>query len=302
MKKTLPSWLLAAALLNSCSLLQREPEEAPIPKVNGVEAPFAAEVNAGQGPALSGATQVSDLTPNYEAEISRMSTKIAALETKVDVLTANLERAQMKSAQPVIESGHGSAALAAAVDDAPAAAFNAETAAAPDRASSLPKLVKTVDAPSSAVEKDFRGAMDLFQAGQNLEASSQFALLAKKYPRHLLASHALYWAGEAGARGSQWELAIQNWQELEKTYPRSAYMPEALAGLARAYEKQGNIGRAKSYKENLLRAYPKAPVSLALSGGGAQTTSRVSFEETEEPVPTFDEGRLNGHSDEASEE
>jgi TolA-binding protein len=142
--------------------------------------------------------------------------------------------------------------------------------------------------------------MDLFQAGQNLEAASQFALLAKKYPRHLLASHSLYWAGEAGARGSQWELAIQNWQELEKTYPRSAYMPEALAGLARAYEKQGNIGRAKSYKQNLLRAYPKAPVSLALNTGAAASApaSRAAFQEAEEPVPTFDEGQASGNDSE----
>ncbi|RZA05324.1 MAG: hypothetical protein EOP11_13080, partial [Proteobacteria bacterium] len=119
MKKTLPSWLLAAALLNSCSLLQREPEEAPIPIRNGMEAPFAADVAA----EARGATPVTDLSPSYEAEISRMSTKIAALETKVDVLTANLERSTLRNAQPVIEgnqaNGHaaGPSAFAAAVDE-----------------------------------------------------------------------------------------------------------------------------------------------------------------------------------------
>lgn len=299
MKKTLPSWLLAAALLNSCSLLQREPEDAPIPKVNGMEAPFAAEVNAGQADGVHGATSVADLSPSYEAEISRMSTKIAALETKVDVLSANLERAQMKNSQPVIESSHGAPALSAAVEDEPVAAASAAASA---HVGSLPNLVKGAEAPSSAVEKDFRGAMDLFQAGQNLEASSQFALLAKKYPRHLLASHSLYWAGEASARGAQWELAVQNWQELVKSYPRSAYMPEALAGLARAYEKQGNIARAKSYKDTLLRSYPKAPVSLALNGGGVVTNSRRAAPEAEEAAPTFDEGQSAGDTEGSSEE
>jgi len=291
MKKTLPSWLLAAALLNSCSLLQREPEEAPMPIRNGVEAPFAAEVN-GQGEANLATAPVSEQAPSYEAELSRMSTKLAALETKVDVLTANLERANLKNSQPVIESTHSAAPLSSGVED--------ESALAPAHVTTLPVALKNSDAPSSAVEKDFRAAMDLFQAGKNLEASSQFALVAKKYPRHLLASHSLYWAGEAGARGSQWELAIQNWQDLEKTYPRSAYMPEALAGLARAYEKQGDIKRAKTYKESLLRSFPKAPVSLALHTGGPAASVRTPTLEPEEAAPTFEEN--HGNENEASEE
>ena len=284
MKKLLPACLLTAALLNSCSLLQRS---SPAPEQEGPEAPFAGEVNA--------VTPVADLTPSYEAEISRMSTKIAALETKVDVLTANLEKAQMRNAQPVIEGGaRPSPRLAAPVEDLDDAAFEAaQVSAAPVRAAALPSESKVPDAPTSAVEKDFRAAMDLFQAGQNLEASSQFALFSKKNPRHLLASHALYWAGEAAARGQQWSLAVQNWQELEKTYPRSAYLPDALAGLARAYEKQGDIARAKGYKDTLLRTFPKSPVAISLnSPRGHEVGSvnqRVQFREEQEEVPTFEE-------------
>jgi TolA-binding protein len=123
------------------------------------------------------------------------------------------------------------------------------------------------------MEKEFRGAMELFQSGRHHEAASRFALIAKKNPQHLLASHALYWAGEAGARAQQWSTATENWEELEAKYPRSAYMPEALAGLSRAYEQQGNTGKARAYRETLVRAFPKSPVAMSLKGGEASPVS-----------------------------
>jgi TolA-binding protein len=96
--------------------------------------------------------------------------------------------------------------------------------------------------------------------------------LAKNHPRHLLASHSLFWAGEANARAREWSLAQENWEELEKAYPRSAYLPDALAGLARAHESQGNSSRAQSYRETLIRAFPKSPVAMSLLMSEEQPT------------------------------
>lgn len=302
MKKTLPACMLAAAFLSSCSLMQRSPSESADSE-HADAPPFAGQKKS---------EDASDLAPSYEAEISRMSTKLAALETKVDVLSANLEKAQLRGAQPVIEGALRAGAMAAPVEDMGEPIFDKATAAAaepvtdeptasPIHQTALPGSVKGADAPAGAVEKEFRSAMDLFQSGQNLEASSRFALFTKKYPRHLLASHALYWAGEASARGQQWALAIQNWEELQRNYPRSAYTPESLAGLARANEKQGDIAKAQAYKAKLLSTFPKSPVALSLNSApvearGGATNHRAQFNDESEDAPVFSEGASNGEA------
>jgi TolA-binding protein len=234
--------------------------------------------------------------PALESEVARLNTKIAALETKVDVLSATLERNQLQRNQPVIEARPPEPNMAAPVDfQEPEIDANTQVSAAPARATTLPAQAKAASpAVHSAAEAEFRANMEMFQNGKHLEAASGFAMFAKKYPHHLLASHALYWAGESGARGQQWSIAAQNWEELEQRYPRSAYLPEALAGLARAYEAQGDTARAQSYRSTLLKAFPRSPVVLGWQSGASAKSSAAPARqmEPEEPAPVYDESSL----------
>ncbi len=286
MKKSLPL-LLALVLFSSCSLLERDVQELEAAET-GENPPFdPRESNASMEQAYAAeGKSVSTPAASVESEVSRLNTKIAALETKVDVLTANLEKVQLQKSQPVIEA-NPEPNMAVPVEEG-LTQEAAQISAAPVRPTTLPTTVKHGEKPQSGSEKEFRSAMELFQNGKNLEAASSFALFAQKYPQHLLASHALYWAGEASARSQQWDLAQQNWESLEKLYPRSAYLPEALAGLSRAYEKQGSATKAKAYRETLARAFPKSPVALSLQMG---STPAASVQEAEDPIPTYEEPR-----------
>ncbi|MGZ3694935.1 MAG: tetratricopeptide repeat protein [Bdellovibrionota bacterium] len=253
MKKVIIFGAMGTLLLGSCSLLQRHDEtEDPTRESENIEG------------------AAGEAAPSVESEVSRMNTKISALETKLDVLTSNMERLDMQRQQPVIEAQASPQPTMAAPVEVPE---STQVSAAPIQpAALLPTDVKSASsaAADSAPEKEFRSAMVLFQNGKNMEAASHFALLAKKYPQHLLASHSLYWAGEASARGQQWSLATENWEELEKRYPRSAYVPEALAGLAHAYESQGDAAKASTYKNILLRSFPKSPVALSFHSSSSQ--------------------------------
>lgn len=254
MKKAILFGALGALVLSSCSLLERH---------DAVEDPTT-------DAAANEAATATDGAPSMESEVSRLNTKVSALETKLDVLTSNMERMEMQRSQPVIEAQNAPQPTMAAPVEVPE---STQVSAAPVQPSTLPVAVKSADANDSAAEKDFRAAMVLFQNGKNMEAASRFALVAKKFPQHLLASHSLYWAGEASARGQQWSLATENWEELEQRYPRSAYVPEALAGLARAYDSQGDTAKARKYRDTLLRAFPKSPVTLSLHSAGAAEQS-----------------------------
>lgn len=282
-----------SASLFSCSLLQRHDAEEEVGEVGEVRdlEPQDGPLFDANGNELGSEVQAkSAASGRVDSEVAKLNTKIAALETKVDVLTASLERVQAERSQPVIHAEtRPQPTMAAPVEmpseiEEPAATH---VSAAPARPTALPVTIKSMDKPSasaSGAEKEFRAAMQMFQNGQNLEAASRFALVAKKYPNHLLASHALYWSGEANSRGQQMGLAGDAWAELEKRYPRSAYLPEALAGLAKAHDAQGDSAKAAHYRALLLRSFPKSPVALRMESTGAPVARMVQPERAARPA------------------
>jgi TolA-binding protein len=291
---------LSILTLPSCSLFQRDLEELEAAESN--EPPFdpsdSKESLEGQlNPDVSDSTNVA--STGVDTEISRLNTKISALETKIDVLSASLEKVQLQKSQPVIEA-NPEPNLAAPVEVSFENEQNATVRSAPARPAhptmELPDATKTINI--GAAEKEFRMAMDMFQSGKNVEASTKFSLIARKYPRHLLAGHSLYWAGEAAARAKQWSVALENWEMLEKSYPRSAYIPDTLAGLAKAYENQGDSTKARTYRETLIRAFPNSPVVLSLQLKTEKSISKAkSLDTSELEAPEYnpestDEGSL----------
>jgi len=295
-------FLLIIALCSSsysCSLLQRYGSE---------EEPELREGESGEAvdnPLFDASGQeIAAGSSGRDTEVARLKTKIAGLETKVEVLTASLERAQAMKSQPIIQAeAQPETNMAAPVNMAEEIQEQSpQISAAPARPAPAPILIKSMDAPvvgASAAEREFRASMQLFQNGQNLEAASRFALMAKKFPNHLLAGHALYWAGEANARGKQMGMAADNWLELENLYPRSAYLPEALAGLAKAYERQGDTAKAQQYRSLVLNSFSKSPVALRLSperhlapqaANSVRAASHAPAEPSavEEQAPTFE--------------
>lgn len=282
-----------SASLFSCSLLQRhdaEEEVGEVGEVRDLEPQDGPLFDASGNEVGSETSAPVSASGRVDSQVAKLNTKIAALETKVDVLTASLERVQAERSQPVIHAEtRPEPTMAAPVEmpseiEEPAAT---QVSAAPARPAALPVMIKSMDKPAasaSGAEKEFRVAMQMFQNGQNLEAASRFAMVAKKYPNHLLAGHALYWSGEANARGQQMALAGDAWAELEKRYPRSAYLPEALAGLAKAHEAQGDSSKAAHYRALVLRSFPKSPVALRMESTGAPVARVSQPERTARPA------------------
>lgn len=193
-----------------------------------------------------------------ENELARLNSKVEALETKLEVVTNALEKERLKSTQPAIHAQEAPKPIEVDTASQPPARAVQDT----HRTMSAVPVKAAAAAPSPA-ERDFQRGMELFQNGRNLEAAGVFADTARKYDQHPLAAHALYWAGEANARNRQWTLAIENWEEIERAHNRSAYVPDALAGLARAYDAQGNAQKASQYRNLVARAFPNSPVALS---------------------------------------
>ena len=77
-------------------------------------------------------------------------------------------------------------------------------------------------------------------------------------------------------------------------------MPEALAGLGRAYEAEGDATKAKYYRSVLLRAFPKSPIAMKAETGpadapdarkvsGNESTAAPAEAPLDEAAPSFEE-------------
>lgn len=263
-------FLIAASFsLSACSLMERSVEEPASPT-------SAAEHGEGE---------VSLQKTDYlEKELSRLNAKVEALDTKVEVLTTNFEKQQLHGTQPTVSN-----------EPIPQAPTNAALGE-PVHAT---VIGSTAGAASlNSAEAEFRTAMELFQSGKNLEAGVAFSGFAQRNSAHHLAPHALYWAGEANARAEQWRLAVANWEELQRKYPQSAYMPEALAGLVRAYGALGNSQQATDSKAVLLASFPQAPAALSLQSINSTPASPTQAERISDDVPAEERSAL--HKDKES--
>lgn len=200
-----------------------------------------------------------------EQELAQVNSKVEALETKIEVLREELRQMQVRGSQPQIQASRPMEIEES--NDPPADVETSLPTSALDRtnissaATVKPNVIRN-NQNSTEVEQKFESAMQQLQKGEHRESANSFFALAKEHPEHILASHALFWAGEAGARSQNWKISILHWTKIEREYPKSNYIPEVLAGLSRAYDATGNKSLARKYKETLVQAFPDAPATL----------------------------------------
>lgn len=277
-------WIaIVSYILTGCSAFERKVEDAnepPFPPSNAIDdASALTPSTGGQAPSAGG--------DNYmENELARLNSKVEALETKLASLSDNIQVKHDQAAQPKLRAEHSMDSEGAATKlnadhdvDPEMDAGKALAVETMHSANKLPHGVKTsvenvssedasieAAAPSTgSVEKDFQNAMKLMDAKKFKEAANQFFSIAKQNRNHSLASHALYWAGEAGSRARNWKIAISHWSNLEANYPRSIYIADALAGLASAYAANANTEQANHYREVLMKAFPDSPAASSLT-------------------------------------
>ncbi len=205
-----------------------------------------------------------------EQEIAQLNSKVEALETKIEVIREEMRRMQIRGIQPKLQAEPSPQTATATIRSAGKVrdTTNIASAAHTKAPVALPiSIIKQKPKTIERVERDFQNAMKLLREGDNQESANMFYSLAKTNPDHALSSHALFWAGEAGARARNWKISIRHWTKIEREYPRSNYMPEVLAGLSRAYAASGNLSMAKKYRETLVQAFPDSPATLNFMSG-----------------------------------
>ena len=203
------------------------------------------------------------------------SGRIAALETQMQALTAQLER--MSDQIRALQDGGGG-------PRGPAGPSPRTGAAAPSGGFSTARVVPATDpiaslinsddprtpqanappaGPSSAVsrqqyETSYRSLLQQDYA----TAETGFADFLKRFPTDELAPSAQFWLGETHFVRGQWDNAAAAFLKVAQTHPRSDKAPDSLAKFAMSMERKGNRPAACRALQELNTRYPNPPAHV----------------------------------------
>ncbi len=81
------------------------------------------------------------------------------------------------------------------------------------------------------------------------------------YPQGRFVANAYYWKGQAYLYLNQYDKAVESYELIVNQQQESSKLPDALYGLALAYEGMGNIAQARRLLSDIKRRFPNTGVA-----------------------------------------
>jgi tol-pal system protein YbgF len=196
--------------------------------------------------------------------------RIAALETQVQALTAQLE--QMADQLRQLQSGtprgpSGPAPRGGVQPPAGTGGFATSTVPANDP---IANLINSTDqrgavAPptsSPAGRQQYEAAYSQLLQQNYPAAEAGFSDFLARHPTDELAPNAQFWLGETHFVRGQWDSAAAAFLKVAQSHPRSDKAPDSLAKLAMSMERKGNKQAACRALQELRSRYPNPPAHV----------------------------------------
>ena len=95
-----------------------------------------------------------------------------------------------------------------------------------------------------------------FNQGDCQDTILKLDQFAKTYPHSSLADNAQYWVAECFFRMKEFRLAIGEFEKVTLDYPKGNKVPFAHLRMGMAFAALGNMGKAKSHYDFLVKQYP----------------------------------------------
>lgn len=169
--------------------------------------------------------------------LSRAQTRIEELDAKVSALSDKVEATRIAvdnvaGAKPMRTEAVGSAKTDVGIARE---AAEAEKLAAKARVADSKELT-TMD---SAIT-EFNKAMALFKNAKYADAELAFNHFTERYPEHVLAGSAQYYAGESYFNMGEYKLALNEFQKVVSSFSSSPRVASAIVRIAHCYDASGN--------------------------------------------------------------
>ncbi|MFT5392968.1 MAG: tol-pal system protein YbgF [Gammaproteobacteria bacterium] len=144
----------------------------------------------------------------------------------------------------------------------PAPVTTAEPAAPVAAATLIPPAGQGVD--PFLEQSAYSVAFNLLQEGRYEKAATAFTGFLKKYPKGQYADNAQYWLGETYYVTRNFPRSMEEFNKLVEQFPSSQKLPGARLKIGFIHQSLGQLDKARTVLEDLVRRYPKStPARLA---------------------------------------
>ncbi|MCP4446063.1 MAG: tol-pal system protein YbgF [Myxococcales bacterium] len=111
---------------------------------------------------------------------------------------------------------------------------------------------------------EYKRYYDALRAGNHSYAVTGFRNFVQRFPRHDFADNSQYWLGEAFYDQKRYKSALVEFRKVVDNHPEGNKVPDALLKLGYCYSQTGEVDKARSVWQQIIRVYPKSnPASLA---------------------------------------
>lgn len=107
----------------------------------------------------------------------------------------------------------------------------------------------------------YQQAFNQLKQGRFSESARAFEDFIQSYPKHELTDNAYYWLGESYYVTRQYPLALAAFQNLEKQFPLSAKLPDALLKIGYTYHELEDYSQAETALTKVMNSFPNDSVA-----------------------------------------
>ncbi|MBN2722554.1 MAG: tol-pal system protein YbgF [Deltaproteobacteria bacterium] len=111
----------------------------------------------------------------------------------------------------------------------------------------------------------YRQGMKWYKSGRYDLALIDFSKLERKFPDSPYVDNALFWQGECYFRKGKFQIAINFYSKVVKRYKRGNKVPDAIFKMGISYYSMGNKGKGRKLVSKLIEMYPNSEVAKRAS-------------------------------------
>jgi len=188
---------------------------------------------------------------NYVNEIERLSNRVDTLNKRLDKINDDY-----KVRFELLEKS------VAEIKNRPQADNTVKNAPSAAKTSDKPVAKPVPDAVADTPDELYKTAIEYIKKGDYVKAENNLKIVINKYPKHALASNAMYWLGETYYVRADYKNAVAAFADGVKKYGKGAKGPDSLLKLGYSYKKLKKNKEACMTFVGLPVKYPKADKSL----------------------------------------
>lgn len=263
--------IVLVVLVCGCSGRKVDTDSASLDSVSNPEAQ-----NESKDPKDAKIEMLTSALSRAQSRIEELDAKVAALADKVDATRLTVDNTIGN--KPIKTEAVGSA----------------RDSDAPDTDNERPSKAKIEESKHASLMEtalsEFNKAMALFRGGKYADSELAFNHFTERYPEHVLAGSAQFYAGESYLMMGEYKLALNEYQKVVASFASSPRVASAMVRIAHCYGAIGNSAESSRMMALARDVYEGNPSLDWPEPGRKKPQAPLDTSPIEPSGPAADEG------------